>query len=94
MSMEISPTFTLLCLGLGNDEFSLKYDPRVSCSSSAPISLSDHVLVRVYISQAIVRECRIGIVWQFNQADWQGLQAALSWQDRSFISTSPDVNTA
>ena len=51
----------------------------ICCSSSAPIGSSDHVLVKVDISLAVIREppqcCR---VCHFTQADWQGLQAAIN----------------
>ena len=71
------------------------FPTNVSCSSSAPICLSEHVLVKVNISLAILRELpQCQRVWPFAQADWQGLQAALSRQDWFPIYTIPDVNSA
>ena len=72
-----------------------KFPTNVSCSSSAPIGSSDHVLVRGNISLAIFRELpQPRRVWHFIQAGWQGLQAAISLQDWSPISTAPDINSA
>ena len=71
------------------------FPANVSSSSSSPIGISDHMLVKVNISLAILREqpqCRR--VWQFTQADRQGLQAAISLQNWSPIFTAPDVNSA
>ena len=67
----------------------------VHCSSSAPIGSSDHVLVKVTISLAIIREpsqCRR--VWHYTQADWQGLQAAIKLPDWSFITTFSNITSS
>jgi len=58
------------------------------------IDSSGHVLEKVNISLAILRErpqCQR--VWHFIQADWQGLQAAISLQDWSPIFAAPDINS-
>jgi len=66
----------------------------VSWSSSTLFGSSDHVLVRVNMSPAILRELRHRHqVGQFTQVDWQGLQAAISLQDWSSILAAPDINS-
>ena len=71
------------------------FPANVSYSSSAPIGSSEHMLVRVNISLAILRELpQCQWVWHFTQADWQGLQAAICFQAWSPIATAPDVNSA
>ena len=67
----------------------------ICCSSSAPIGSSDHILVKVDISLAVIREppqCRQD--WHFTQADWQGLQAAITLRDWSPISTFSGINSS
>ena len=52
-------------------------------------------LCKLTSSLAIFRELpQHQRVWQFTQADWQGLQAAIYLQDWSPLSTAPDVNSA
>ena len=59
------------------------------CSSSALIDSSDHMLVKVDISLADIREqpqhrraVRVRVrVWHFTQANWQGRQAAIKLLD-------------
>jgi len=66
----------------------------VSWSSSTLFGSSDHVLVRVNMSPAILRELRHRHqVGQFTQVDWQGLQTAISLQDWSSILAAPDINS-
>ena len=65
------------------------------CSSSVPISSSDHMLVKVDISLAVIREppqCRR--VWHFTQADWQGLQAAIKLLHWSPIATFSNITSS
>ena len=65
------------------------FPTNVSCPYSAPIGSSDHMLVIVHISGYILRElpqCQ-QLVWHFTQANWQGLQAAISHQELSLVST-------
>ena len=63
------------------------FPENVCCSSSAPIGSSHHVLVKVNISLAVIREPpQRRPVWHFTQADWQGLQAAIKLLDWSPIS--------
>ena len=61
----------------------INFPENICCSSSTPISSSDHVLVKVNISLAVIREppgpCRR--VWHFTQTDWQGLQEAIKLLD-------------
>ena len=74
--ISTNSTLSLLDLILTN------FPENICCSSSAPIGSSDHVLIKVDISLAIIREpphrCR---VWHFTQANWQGLQAAIKLLD-------------
>ena len=66
--------------------------PSLPMPKSGPAS--DHILVRVNISLAILRELpQCQRVCHFTQADWQGLQTAISLQDWSPISTTPDANS-
>ena len=69
------------------------FHANVSYSSSAPIVSSDHVLVMVNISLTFFRK-QPQQVWQFTQANWQGLQAATTLQDWSHVSTTPDIYSA
>ena len=51
--------------------------------------------MRVNVSLAVLAElyqCRQ--VWQFSRADWKEVQADVSLQNRSLISTAPDANPA
>ncbi len=65
------------------------------CSSSAPIVSSDHMLVKVDISLAVIREPpQRRRVWHFTQAEWQGLQAAIKHLDWSPVSTFSDINSS
>ena len=85
----INGTPSLLDLILTN------FPDNICCSSSAPIGSSDHVLVQVDISLAIIREpphCRR--VWHFTQADWPGLQAAIKLIDWSPIATFSNINSS
>ena len=67
----------------------------ICCSSSAPIGSSDHVLVKVDISRAVIREPpHRHRVWHFTQADWQGLQAAIKLIDWSPIATFSNINSS
>jgi len=53
------------------------------------------MLVKVKASLAILRELpQRWRVWNFTQAEWQGLQAANTLQDWSPISTVPYVHSA
>ena len=64
-------------------------------SSSAPIGSTDHMLVKVDISLAVIREPpQHRQVWHFTQADWQRLQAAIKLPDWSPISTFSDINSS
>ena len=66
----------------------------VSCCFSVQIGLPEQVLVRVSISPAIFRDLpRCQRVWQFIQADEQGLQPAISLSDWS-ISATLNIVTA
>ena len=60
--------------------------------SSTPIGSSNHMLIKVDISLAVIREpphrCR---VWHFSQPDRQGLQAAIKLQDWSPIATFSNI---
>ncbi len=71
------------------------FSENICCSSSAPIDSSDHVLVKVNISLALIREppqhCR---VWHFTQTYWQGLQAAIKLLDWSPIATFSNINSS
>ena len=69
------------------------FPENVCCSSSAPIGQSDHMLVKVNISLAVIREPPLHrLVWHVIQADWQVLQAAIKLRDWSPISTFSDIN--
>ena len=71
------------------------FHENICCSSSDPIGSSDHVLVKVTISLAIIREpsqCRR--VWHYTQADWQGLQAAIKLPDWSLITTFSNITSS
>ena len=71
------------------------FPTNVPCSSSATVGSSDHVLGKFSISLAIVREQpQHWQVWQFTQATWLGLQAAIILQNWSPISTASDINSA
>ena len=55
------------------------FPTNVSCTSSAPIGSSHHVLVKVNISLDVLRELpQRRRVCNFTQADWQGRQASIS----------------
>ena len=79
--ISTNSTLSLLDLNLTN------VPENICCSSSGPIGSSDHMLVKVDISLAIIREPpQHRRVWHFIQADWQGLQAAIKlrdWHERS-----------
>ena len=65
-------TLSLLDLILTN------FPENICCSSSAPISSSDHVLVKVNIPLAVIRELpQRRRVWHFTQADWVGLRESI-----------------
>ena len=69
--------------------------PENICSTPAPISSSDHVLVKVDISLAVIREPpQRRRVWHFTQADWQGLQAVIKLLDWSPIATFSNINSS
>ena len=71
------------------------YPENICCSSSAPFGCSNHILVKVDISLAVIREPpQRRRVWHFTQADWQGLQAAIKLLDWSPISTSSTINSS
>ena len=71
------------------------FPENICCSSSAPIGSSDHVLVKVDISLAIIGETpHRRQVWHFTQADWQGLQAAIKLKDWSPITTFSNINSS
>ena len=87
--ISINGTPSLLDLILTN------FPENICCTSSAPIGSSDHMLVKVDISLAIIREppqCRR--VWHFTSADWEGPQAAIELLDSSPISISSDINSS
>ena len=67
----------------------------ICCSSSAPIGSSDQMFVKVDISLAVIREPpHRRRVWNFTQADWQGLQAAIKLIDWSPIATFSNINSS
>ena len=71
------------------------FPENICCSSSTPIGSSDHMLVKVDISLAVIREppqCRRD--WHFTQADGQGLQVAMKLLDSSPFSTLTDINSS
>ncbi len=71
------------------------FPDNICCSSSAPIGSSDHTLVKVDISLAVISEppqCRR--VWHFTQADWQGLQSTIKLLDWSPIATFSKINSS
>ena len=71
------------------------FPENICCSSSATIGSSDHVLVKVDISLAVIREPpQRHRVWHFNQADRQGLQAALKLLDWSPIAIFSNINSS
>ena len=70
------------------------FPQNVCCSSSAPIGSSDHMLVKVNISLAVIREPQRRQVWHFTQAGWQGLQAAIKPLDWSPIYSFSDINSS
>ena len=85
---QISPNgkFSLLDLVMTN------FPANVSCSSSATIGSSDHVLVKVNISMTILKEQhQHGRVLQFTEENWK---AAITLQNWSPISTTPDIISA
>ena len=66
-----------------------------STETEGPIGSSDHMLVKVDISLAVIREppqCRR--VWNFTQADWKGLQAAIKLRDWSPITTLSNITSS
>ena len=72
-----------------------KLPENICCPSSAPISSSDHVLVKVDTSLAVIREPpQRRRVWHFTQADWQDLQAAIKLLDWTPISTLSNINSS
>ena len=73
----------------------INFPENIFCSSSAPIGSSDHVLVKVDISLAVIRELsQHRRVCHFAQADWQGLQAAIKILDWSPIATFSNINSS
>ena len=71
------------------------FPDNICCSSSAPIGSSDHVLVKVDISLAVIREPpHHHRVWHFTQADWRCLQAAIKLIDWSPIATFSNINSS
>ena len=75
--------------------FNLTNFPENVCCSSAPIDSSDHMLVKVVISLAVIREPpQRRRIWHFTQANWQVLQGAIKFQDWSPISTLTDINSS
>ena len=71
------------------------FPENICCFSSAPIGSSDHVLVKVDISLAVIRETpQRRRVWHFTQADRQGFQAAINLLDSSPIATFSNINSS
>ena len=71
------------------------FPDNICFSSSAPIGSSDHVLVKVDISLAVIREPpHRRRVWHFTRAEWQGLQAAIKLIDSSPIATFSNINSS
>ena len=77
------------------DRILTNFPENICCSSSAPIGSSDHVLVKVNISLAVIRDQhQRRQVWHFTQAYWQGLQAAIKLLDWSPIATFSNINSS